>query len=238
MNAVDVKKLAVSVFVCGIFGMAIALVIRPTLGWVLAGMLSGSALAYFCYDLRDIATKIPIAWELTCRKIGPPARTFITWAKEPHPFLILWIVPSVSFAILFTRVRADSLVEEIAQSCVVGLAFGAVLLLLCSFGIGKEAEKRKVCWKSEFFFTEKRAHGETLNWTSIPPTYKNIYGLLFSAVRRSIRPTAIKIGKFLLYGWIVCGVLFLRNLFILIHSRGRVASASYCALGILVSCLI
>src|SRR4030042_6127017 len=66
-HKMETRKRAVACLVGGIFGMLVALTIKPIFSWlwVTTGMTAGAILAYFCYDLRQVFEKAPLAWKKT-----------------------------------------------------------------------------------------------------------------------------------------------------------------------------
>lgn len=63
------RNVILAVLIGGIVGTAMAMMLRPRVGWILMGMLSGMSLAYLVYDLREVFAKVPVAWKKTKRQV-------------------------------------------------------------------------------------------------------------------------------------------------------------------------
>jgi len=252
------RKVVVAVIVSGIIGMIVAMAIRPTLGWVVFGMIFGMSLAYLLYDFREVWQKIPLAWEkmsvqiprwwirtdakirvqrpsiffkLSCI-ITPLFAIVPLWIIGPHLWLeemddlsVLAFVVSIEFFIIFL---------------LLGWTFSSFLLILPWIGVTR-VESR--FWFPFAFPDEEKSKAEKLKklkregLTRISPTIPllilwTLEGIAFILIMgcHIIFSACFECSTFCLkFAWILIQ---------LIRSRGRVASAFYCRLGIFVSCLI
>src|SRR4030043_2282424 len=262
-HKMETRKRAVACLIGGIFGMLVALAVKPIFSWlwVTTGMTAGAILAYFCYDLRQVFEKASLAWKKTfgyisdwCLKTDQEVRNWKTGAFFKFCFATS-IFPTIVLSYLFicsrppedigdiSAVNTENFIYSFAISCFLWLMAGIVpaLLFLLLAWLGITFVEKKFWFP--FFITEgpitteeKIAALEKKGFAKTTPTVARLF-------RWSIEGIAFIIIAIFYFGIpfflriVVSLIRFVCILIRLIHSEGRIASALYSALAILISCL-
>ncbi len=238
------KKIAVACFIGGTLCCGVALWLAPLYWWL--GVFGGLAGGYLSYEFSNVLQAIPIAFKTikneTSQRWNNLVEDICKWFLCPHPIIYASTITTV-LSVLFlgysiydtwpqVKHYASSLILIGIITLVIWVATADILELLMELGADKER-----CYyilDSADNRSKKYLSYEESGYTKIPLTYANATRWVMKGIKEALRILLWTVW------WVTFKILlkFVRDLFIFVHKRERVACAINGTIGGVVSFLL